>query len=179
MSFKVNAFRVLIPQPLSSSKFLIVPFAPELIKVGLLVEESTFPTEVTREVDFLGYGGQRIYCSTYSDVEGLWEFTVPDSIITDHRWMILRAKYRYPWKSFNCLLYLGSVVDLFGFGSVTGAIVNVAGAVGAALLSSVLLKKCYIVNVQPAPLDAKNPESVIKWKVQVRYQGIVPAVPMT
>lgn len=173
MSYKVEAFRVLVPQPLLSCKFIIIPTAPELIKTGLLIETATFPTEVTQEVAFL-YKGQRVYFPIQTDVPDVWKFTVPDTIFTDHRAMIWRRKYRDPEKTFDIVLCMTDISGILSLDNIGGGIVNAASIAASAFLSAVVLKECYITDIAQGQLNASDPTQPMKWDISVRYQGIVP-----
>lgn len=177
MSQKISAFATLVPAPLTKRDFTFI--CSKLPQSCLLVQAASFPTESLGEVA-VPVHGQRVYFPTLFQ-GGTWTFEVADSAFTTVRYELLRMYYSKQLfnvtlvpcclsdalstaiSGLNPLNILKTIKSVFSFGGLTQDIV-------AAILSGVILNKCYILKVEDVQFSAgSDAVNAITWRVTLRF----------
>lgn len=166
MSRKVDAFRLLVQQPLTKRDFLM--FSPQLIQASIIVQSMTFPTERLRSVEVFRRG-YRVELPTMFEIPGDWTFEVPESTLTAMRLDLMSVMYKR--SVFDVYLFLGSLFNSLNLNSLN-SIASILSNAAAIITTAQTLGSCWIREIAPVDFAASDPETPITWRVTVHYNYI-------
>lgn len=158
MSHISSVFRVLMPAPLTTHKFIIT--WPSLLgeRVMLVAESTTFPSVKMGDVA-IPFKGEVIYRPTgHKNTDHIWRVRVPEDLLMTVRESILQIQAR---------------VDRQGHyfsnrKTVTVMIPNQQDIP----LPAFKLYGCWLVGRDPVNLDSADPTNPWKWNLEFRYADI-------
>ena len=174
MSQKVDAFRVVVPQPLTQKDVTLL--CPELAEGALVAQALVFPTETMNEITYYK-DGRPLYTPSRTTVTAEWTCDFPDSTFTAIRYHLMSLLYSK--MRFNVTLILGDARGLLS--SVTAAnpiaLLRTAASNGvSALLSAQTLMGCWIKAVAPVDMTSAGATNPVQWRVTMRYNYIKPFI---
>lgn len=168
MSYRIEAFKTLVPSPLTKRDITMV--WPALPQSTILVQSITFPTEEMATVS-VPHRGIDIELPTHVFKPGDWSFEVPDSIFTTVRYEIERSLYERKFHTIT--LVMGDVLDSLNFNSALNTIGRTAATAAAALLTAVQLERAFVKGIDPVQFSSTSSATeAIIWNVKVHYTYI-------
>lgn len=170
VSRKIDAFRLLIQQPLTKRDFLL--FIPAIVQASILAQAVTFPTEQLQSVEVYKQG-QKIELPTKFETGGDWSFDIPDSTLTLIRYNLLDVLYNK--QIFDVYFFLGNILNSINLGGLT-SIQSILSNAFSYLTTAQKLGGCWIRSISPVEFSQSDPETPILWRVLVHYNYIRPVI---
>lgn len=167
MSRKIEAFRLLVPQPLTKRDVTVV--CPRILQLALLGQATTFPTEELQGVTVRTRRGYEVELPTKFKVSGDWSFDIPDSLFTQVRLNLLTVQYKKVM--FDTYLILGNLANSINTNS-WNSVMSALGNVFSILTTAQVLGKCWIRRIDPVEFNQAQPEQPVVWRVTVHYNYI-------
>lgn len=161
MSRKIEAFRLLVPQPLTKRDVTVI--CPRILQLALLGQATTFPTEELQGVTIRIKRGHEVELPTKFKVSGDWSFDIPDSLFTQVRLNLLTVQYKKVL--FDTYLILGNLANSINTNS-WNSVMSVLGNAFSTLTTAQVLGKCWIRRIDPVEFNQSQPEQPIVWRLQ-------------